>query len=543
MPDMTTDTAGPARHLPRTRSLRTPLLLAFALALLGLLAVPTFASAAGGAWVHRSPSTSPTAHWAGVMAYDAASGQTILFGGATGLGPSNETWVWDGTNWTQLAPATSPPARFDDSMAYDPATGQLILYGGVGSGGVNLNDTWTWDGTDWIQLSPASHPATMVSASMAYDAATGQFILFGGQSTSGPTNETWTWDGTNWIHLTPASSPPARFDASMAYDTATDQLILFGGSGGPSDLSDTWDWDGTDWIQLSPLHSPSHRQSAAMEFDSTTGEMVLFGGGEEGLALGDSWTWDGTDWSQETPASAPSARGESLMTFDSGAGELVLFGGVSNSGFLGDTWTYQSTAEPVAKITSPAGGATFTVGQKVPTAFECADAGGPPIESCTDSNGATGGTGALDTSTPGPHTYTVTAVSTNGRRNEASIAYTVEKAAAVVVPVGGSPAPSTPPPAGGWFGIKKLERDLEKGTAQLAVAFTGSGEVTLTGKGLKTSSMKVGAGISRLPIIPTAGLKAKLAANGKVKVTVTVAFKTAGNVWTKTKSVVLRLEP
>ena len=91
--------------------------------------------------------------------------------------------------------------------------------------------------------------------------------------------------------------------------------------------------------------------------------------------------------------------------------------------------------------------------------------------------------------------------------------------------------------------MKKVTRDAAKGTATLAVNFTGSGEVTLTGKGVKTTSSTVSTGTSNLSIVPTGSLKAKLAKLGSVKVTVTVAFKTAANVWTKKKGVVLRLKP
>lgn len=103
-----------------------------------------------------------------------------------------------------------------------------------------------------------------------------------------------------------------------------------------------------------------------------------------------------------------------------------------------------------------------------------------------------------------------------------------------------TPGP-TPGPAGGWFGIKKIERDLTKGTARLAVKLTGSGEVTLSGKGVKKATKKVSTGTSKLPVLPTSATKTELMQTGKVKVKVTVSFKTAGNVWTKTKSLVLKL--
>ncbi len=63
------------------------------------------------------------------MAYDAATGTVVLFGGG-GRRPVGDTWTWDGTTWTQQHPATSPPVRCGTSMAYDAATGTVVLFGG-----------------------------------------------------------------------------------------------------------------------------------------------------------------------------------------------------------------------------------------------------------------------------------------------------------------------------------------------------------------------------------------------------------------------------
>jgi hypothetical protein len=70
---------------------------------------------------------------------------------------------------------------------------------------------------------------------------------------------------------------------------------------------------------------------------------------------------------------------------------------------------------PTVSISAPATGAVFTVGQVVNTNFACADgAGSPGVTVCVDSNGASGGSGRLDNSTPGQHTYAVTTISTDG---------------------------------------------------------------------------------------------------------------------------------
>jgi hypothetical protein len=91
------------------------------------------------------------------MAYDAALGQAVLFGGSNGGGtPLNDTWVWDGTNWTQADPANSPSGRVWADMAYDPQQSRVVLFGGL-----NLdffNDTWVYEPQLAASPSPLTFP-------------------------------------------------------------------------------------------------------------------------------------------------------------------------------------------------------------------------------------------------------------------------------------------------------------------------------------------------------------------------------------------------
>jgi hypothetical protein len=104
--------------------------------------------------------------------------------------------------------------------------------------------------------------------------------------------------------------------------------------------------------------------------------------------------------------------------------------------------SFTPAAAPLASITGPASGATYTQGQVVDSSFACAEGtGGTGIVSCLDQSGHASGS-AIDTSTAGSHTLTVTATSSDGLTGTASVPYTV-----VAPPPAPPPAtPTTAPP-------------------------------------------------------------------------------------------------
>jgi len=107
----------------------------------------------GVTWTQKVEDISPPARDGHAMAYDEVHDKVVLFGGSTNedFNSVNDTWLWDGTSWTQTFPATPPPARYDHAVAYDAASGETLLFGGFSkTSGTYLNDTWTWNGGEVV---------------------------------------------------------------------------------------------------------------------------------------------------------------------------------------------------------------------------------------------------------------------------------------------------------------------------------------------------------------------------------------------------------
>ena len=112
---------------------------AAALAACGVLGMAPAAVQASSAsvptWTKQAPVVHPLARNEPAMAYDAATRTVVLFGGlVSGQGggrfPLGDTWTWNGTTWTKQYPPVHPLAQAGAAMAYDAATGTAVLFGG-----------------------------------------------------------------------------------------------------------------------------------------------------------------------------------------------------------------------------------------------------------------------------------------------------------------------------------------------------------------------------------------------------------------------------
>ena len=242
-------------------------------------------------WTQKS-TAGPAGRVNQAMVYDASSQVVLLYGGQ-GADPHGtftqllgDTWVWNGTEWTELHPVNHPSPRAGHSLAFDAARGEVVLFGGdetdsLDMQGPYLNDTWVWNGTDWDLKDPQDAPPARFRHAMTYDANRQKIVLFGGNDADGPVNDTWEWDGILWNQVTTAHTPDKRRGPGMTYDSRREKVVLFGGELGLEFSSETWEYDGLDWTRIEAANPPA-TDALALTYDSTRGETVLFTGEQPG---------------------------------------------------------------------------------------------------------------------------------------------------------------------------------------------------------------------------------------------------------------------
>jgi cysteine-rich repeat protein len=304
----------------------------------------TWAWNAATGWREKAIPATPSPRRVPSLAYDAARGRVVMFGGEGASAFLSDTWEWDGTRWIRRRPTTAPPARRAHSIVYDAGRGKVVLFGGEGSSG-SLADTWEWDGSEWTQkTSTTPPPPARYSHAMTYDVARARVVMFGGVGPTGPTSpltDMWEWDGTSWTATPPSIPLTGRFGHSLAYDTARSRVVMFGGTGALPFLDEVWEWDGTTWIQASLLGGIQPRANHAMAYMPERQVTIVFGGSGLGGAIRDTWEWNGTKWAQLAPASSPSGREVTAMAYDVARQQLVLFGGATDTGLTSETWVMQ----------------------------------------------------------------------------------------------------------------------------------------------------------------------------------------------------------
>ncbi len=266
------------------------------------------------------------------MAYDRVRERVVMFGGDSPNGPINETYEWDGSTWVLAHPggAGAPTPRSGAKMTYDAARGVCVLVGGADLLGPS-DETWEWDGFNW-QLR-ASGPGASPGGprhlhDVAYDEARGVTVVYGGLP---PFGETWEWDGNVWTPVLTPNLPGAgdRHFIAMTYDPITQRILLFGGIDSLGYNNDVWSYDGLDWSIVGTIGvPPSPRANVSFVFDSSRSVAVLHGGDDfTGLVTDDTWELDTATMTWAQTSAMPPPRTFHAAAYDEARCETVLYGG------------------------------------------------------------------------------------------------------------------------------------------------------------------------------------------------------------------------
>ncbi|GEM_PF-6948317 len=199
-------------------------------------------------WSAPLPAMAPQARNGHAMVYDSARQRVVLTGGiycsdGVSMFPCADTWEFDGELWTRVVvPLGYTPGRWRHGMAYDAARGVVVMFGGTNNTYTEIyDDTWEFDGNSWTKKTPANKPSARHGHTMAYDAARHKVVLYGGAGV-GHGAEHWEWDGSNWTPIVqPTVNPGARQSHAMTYDSARQRLVLAGNFGGGMGRDEVWE--------------------------------------------------------------------------------------------------------------------------------------------------------------------------------------------------------------------------------------------------------------------------------------------------------------
>jgi hypothetical protein len=283
-----------------------------------------------------------------LLAYDAADGYVVMFGGqilteyTESYNVGNETWTYVGGSWTNLTPTLSvaPPSEPGGVLVYDGLDQYLVLqtswWHEVNGTTVQTPQTWTFSAGHWALLHPSASPGVLLGGSAVYDSGDGYVVLFGGSNS----RSTWTFAHGNWSVLSTSVAPWARTGAIMVYDPAGGNVLLSGGeatiSGNQVDTNDTWTFHAGNWTQVSPEPSFAPTQKGGLigaTDDPGSGAILAFVYCAYGTGV---YQYDNGSWSNVDSCGTMQALGG--VTYDGADQEVLTYAGYEGYDFSNPTW-------------------------------------------------------------------------------------------------------------------------------------------------------------------------------------------------------------
>lgn len=223
----------------------------------------------------------PPAEEFGSLAWDPSEQGILLTEGCTNTTCTSflaDTWLLTDSGWEDLGVAPgSGGGLYDAAMAYDAADGYMVLFGGDnGTGSVNY--TFAFDLGSWVDLTLNDSfcfggtcyapPGARLLASLVWDGQLGALVLVGGlnASTFQVYNDTYAFTEGKWLPLDIVygiTPPPATFYGGFAMTVAVNSsaitpLFVGGLCAGGNCSTDEWTFEAPDYlVNLSATPNPA----------------------------------------------------------------------------------------------------------------------------------------------------------------------------------------------------------------------------------------------------------------------------------------------
>jgi hypothetical protein len=313
------------------------------------------------------PGACPSPRSGAAMVFDRSRARTVLFGGMTESGLSNETWEWDGVSWSLVVVDSGPDPRSYHGLSFDGEDNSVLLTGGIGQDGSSLADFWRFNGEGWIPVDVEDgmldgSPAPRHGHVVAYDANRGKHIMAGGLGNDADMlGDTWLMSGDDWTYAAPQSALSSTVSSAYSFptfDRQRNRIVNLSGHGGDDTI--TREWSGRGWFEVEVTDVEGDGDPP---INSTTRGARGFGEGLNGgevffitlemhevayyTTIFDNnplWMFDGMRWWRPNlDTGIWPVRMRMAGAYDVDRARLVVFGGWSDDGNnLSDTWELHS---------------------------------------------------------------------------------------------------------------------------------------------------------------------------------------------------------